>query len=37
MKLLIKKPIEQILNEIFSTDVNQNEYEIENFKEEYDL
>ena len=32
-----KKTIEQILNEIFSTDVNQNEHEIENFKKEYDL
>ena len=34
---LNKKTIEQILNEIFSTDVNQNEHEIENFKKEYDL
>ena len=32
-----KKTIEQILNEIFSTDVNQNEHEIKNFKKEYDL
>ena len=34
---LNKKTIEQILNEIFSADVNQNEHEIENFKKEYDL
>ena len=37
MKLLTKKTIEQIMNEIFSTDVNQNEPEIDNFKKEYDL
>ena len=36
MKLL-KKTIEQVLNEIFSTDVNQNEHETKNFKKEYDL
>ena len=31
---LNKKTIEQILNEIFSTDVNQNEHEMENYKKE---
>ena len=34
---LNKKTTKQILNEIFSTDVNQNEHEIENFKKEYDF
>ena len=37
MKLLIKKTLEQILNEIFSTDVDQNEHEMENVRKEYDL
>ena len=35
MKFL--KTIEQILNEIFSTDVDQDKHEIENFRKEYDL
>ena len=34
---LNKKTIKQILNEILSTDVNQNKHEMENFKKEYDL
>ena len=34
---LNKKTIDQTLNEIFSTDVNQNEHEIENYKKEYDF
>ena len=34
---LNKKTIQQILNEIFSTNVNQDEHEIENFKKKYDL
>ena len=37
LETLNKNTIEQILNEIFSTNVNQNEHEIENFKKEYDL
>ena len=37
MKLLIKKTLEQILNEIFSTDVDQNEHEMKNVRKEYDL
>ena len=41
MKLLraskTKKTMEQILNDIFSTDVDQNEHEIENFRKEYGL
>ena len=36
-EILNKKAIEQMLNEIFSTDVNQNKHEIESFKKEYDL
>ena len=34
---LNKKTAEQMLNKMFSTDVNQNEHEIENFNKEYDL
>ena len=34
---LNKKTVEQMLNKMFSTDVNQNEHEIENFNKEYDL
>ena len=34
---LNKKTIDQTLNEIFSTDVNQNEHEIENCEKEYDF
>ena len=34
---LNKKTIDQTLNEIFSTDVNQNEHEIENYEKEYDF
>ena len=34
---LNRKTVEQILNEMFSTDVNQNKHEIEDFKKEYDL
>ena len=34
---LNKKTIQQILNDIFSTNVNQDEHEIENFKKKYDL
>ena len=34
---LNKKTIDHTLNEIFSTDVNQNEHEIENYKKEYDF
>ena len=34
---LNKKSIEEILDEIFSTDVDQNEHEIENFRKEYDF
>ena len=36
-KTLNKRTIEAILNEIFTTGVNENEQVIENFKEEYDL
>ena len=36
-EILNKKAIEQMLNEIFSNNVNQNKHEIENFKKEYDL
>ena len=34
---LIKSPLETIINEIFSTDINENEHIIKNFKEEYGL
>ena len=34
---LNKKTIEEILNEIFSTDVDQNKQEIENFRKKSDL
>ena len=34
---LSKRTIEAILNEIFTTQVNENEQVIEKFKEEYDL
>ena len=34
---LNKRTIEAILNQIFTTDVNENEQVIEKFKEEYDL
>ena len=34
---LNKKTLEQILNEIFSTDVDQNEHEMENVRKEHDL
>ena len=34
---LNEKTIEEILNEIFSTDVDENEQEMENFRKEYDL
>ena len=34
---LNKKTLEIIINEIFSTDVHENEHTIKNFKEEYDL
>ena len=36
-KTLNKTAIETILNEIFTTDVNENEQVIEKFKKEYDL
>ena len=36
-KTLNKRTIEAILNEIFTTDVNENEQAIEKFEEEYDL
>ena len=36
-EILNKKAIEQMLNQIFSNNVNQNKHEIENFKKEYDL
>ena len=36
-KALIKKTIEEILNDIFSTDVDEDEQEMENFRKEYDL
>ena len=36
-EVLNKKTIEDIMNEIFSNDVEQNETEIQNFKKEYDL
>ena len=36
-KNLNKKTIETIINEIFSTDVDENEHLIEKFKDEYDL
>ena len=36
-EFLNKKTIENILNEIFSSDVEQDEKEIQNFKKEYDL
>ena len=34
---LNKKSIEQTLNQMFSTDVNQNEHEIEKYKKEHEL
>ena len=34
---LNKKTIETIINEIFSTDIDENEHLIKKFKEEYDL
>ena len=34
---LIKNTLETIINEIFSTDINENEYLVKNFKEEYNL
>ena len=34
---LNKKTIEEILNEIFSTNVDENKQEVENFRKEYDL
>ena len=34
---LNKSTLETIINEIFSTDVNENEHLIENFKDEYEL
>ena len=34
---LNKKTLETIINEIFSTDVDENEHIIKNFKKEYDL
>ena len=34
---LNKKTTEEILNEIFSTDVDENQPKMENFKKEYDL
>ena len=34
---LNKKTIEEILNEIFSTNVDENKQEMENFRKEYDL
>lgn len=36
-EVLNKKTIEDIMTEIFSDDVEQNEKEIQNFKVEYDL
>ena len=36
-KILNKTTIEAILNEIFTTNIEQNEHVIELFKEEYDL
>ena len=36
-KTLNKNTIEAILNEIFTTNVDENEYVIENFKKEFDL
>ena len=36
-EILNKKTIENILNVIFSSDVEQNKKEIQNFKKEYDL
>ena len=34
---LNKKTLETMINEIFSTDVDENEHIIKNFREEYDL
>ena len=34
---LNKKTLETIINEIFSTDVDENEFIVKNFREEYDL
>ena len=34
---LNKKTIEEILNEIFSANVDENKQEMENFRKEYDL
>ena len=34
---LNKSTLETIINEIFSTDVNENEHLIKNFKDEYEL
>ena len=34
---LNKKTLETIINEIFSTDIDENEHIIKNFREEYDL
>ena len=34
---LTKNTLETIINEIFSTDINENEYLIKNFKEEYNF
>ena len=36
-KIINHETIEAILNEIFTTEVNENEQVIEKFKEEYDL
>ena len=36
-KALNKKTIEEILDDIFYTDVDENEQEMENFRKEYDL
>ena len=34
---LIKNTLETIINEIFSTDISENEYLVKNFKDEYNL
>ena len=34
---LIKITLETIINEIFATDINENEYLVKNFKDEYNL
>ena len=34
---LNKNTLETIINDIFSTDINENEYLVTNFKEEYEL